>query len=288
MALSSTEPLATLSDLQSQPLSIIRLSEPISTNPPSTTQSTHLRTSDLSTSTTSETLPTPTSLALDLSHYRDLFSKLRFSYLEQVTKEKFLRAIVGDPPLVVENRENVELENQLKEVKAVLKMQKEDVGRMVEELENRGRALSAVYEDVGLRTSTLERLPGEIEGLEKRVMDLREENEGKLEGLGGLKGSEVGVERIRQMIKQREMEKGEVDNRVRMLQRAIPEKGRQLESLEGELKGLEKEREKVVEFAQEAVRSRERSGGVGNDLELEGRWLSGSEDLLKGWLGVEA
>ncbi|KAL8775975.1 MAG: hypothetical protein Q9213_008419, partial [Squamulea squamosa] len=103
MALSPISALAALSSLQSQPLSIIRLSESISssTNPTTTTQNPNARTSDL---------PTPTSLAADLTHYRDLFSKLRFSYLEQVTKEKFLRAIVGDPPLIVEHSENVEFE----------------------------------------------------------------------------------------------------------------------------------------------------------------------------------
>ncbi len=48
-----------------------------------------------------------------LTIVQELFSKLRFSYLEQVTKEKFIRAIVGDPPLVVEHQENVELEASL-------------------------------------------------------------------------------------------------------------------------------------------------------------------------------
>ena len=71
-----------------------------------------------------------------------MFSKLRFSYLEQVTKEKFLRAIVGDPPLIVEHQENVELEAQLAEVKADLKAQKTDVAGMVEALEAQGRELS--------------------------------------------------------------------------------------------------------------------------------------------------
>jgi len=67
---------------------------------------------------------------------------LRFSYLEQVTKEKFLRAIVGDPPLIVDHQENIELELQLAEVKTVLKAQKEYVAQMVKHLEERGRELS--------------------------------------------------------------------------------------------------------------------------------------------------
>ena len=77
-----------------------------------------------------------------LTRLQELFSKLRFSYLEQVTKEKFLRAIVGDPPLIVEHNENIELESQLAEIKAVLKAQKLHVADMVNELEERGRELA--------------------------------------------------------------------------------------------------------------------------------------------------
>lgn len=76
-----------------------------------------------------------------IAHEKDLFSKLRFSYLEQVTKEKFLRSIVGDPPLIVEPAENIELEAQLAEIKAVLKEQKARVALMIQELEVRGREL---------------------------------------------------------------------------------------------------------------------------------------------------
>ena len=73
---------------------------------------------------------------------QEYFSKLRFSYLEQVTKEKFLRAIVGDPPQVVEHGENVELETQLVGVKADLKRQKTEVAAMAAQLEQQGRALA--------------------------------------------------------------------------------------------------------------------------------------------------
>lgn len=59
-----------------------------------------------------------------------------------MTKEKFLRSIVGDPPLIVEPVENLELEAQLADVKTVLKEQKEGVARMVGELEERGRKLA--------------------------------------------------------------------------------------------------------------------------------------------------
>lgn len=146
-------------DLKTQ-LSIIRISEPISENSDSK-PSPSKRRSDVSVSDWND--PTPAALEDDLTHYKvryshiallrmfnltlwprqELFSKLRFSYLEQVTKEKFLRAIVGDPPLVVGHNENVELEGQLAEVKAELKARKEEARLMIEEMEKMGRDLAS-------------------------------------------------------------------------------------------------------------------------------------------------
>ena len=78
-----------------------------------------------------------------LTTRQELFSKLRFSYVEQVTKEKFLRSIVGDPPLIVGHNENVELETQLAEVKTELGARKEEVRVMIEEMEKTSRDLAA-------------------------------------------------------------------------------------------------------------------------------------------------
>jgi hypothetical protein len=60
-----------------------------------------------------------------------------------VTKEKFLRAIVGDPPVIVGHNENTELETQLADVKAELKARKEDARIMIEEMEAMGRDLAS-------------------------------------------------------------------------------------------------------------------------------------------------
>ena len=67
---------------------------------------------------------------------------MRFSYIEQVTKEKFLRAITSDIPLFVEPAENARLEAQLAEEKISLKAQKEQVESLVKELEEQGKALA--------------------------------------------------------------------------------------------------------------------------------------------------
>ncbi|MCJ1348000.1 hypothetical protein MMC31_006230, partial [Peltigera leucophlebia] len=136
-----TQVLSEIESLQAQPLSIISLSELISSGA-SQDNAAPGRSSDVSALAAENEGTSPASLEADLRHYKELFSKLRFSYQEQVTKEKFLRSIVGDPPLIVEPAENLELESQLAEVKTVLKEQKEGVARMVGELEERGRKLA--------------------------------------------------------------------------------------------------------------------------------------------------
>ena len=132
------EVLHILTELQQpQDLAIIKLSEPFTVeNDPNNAK----RESDVSADAHEHT--SVASIETELEHYKDLFTKLRFSYVEQVTKEKFLRAIVSDPPLLVEPQENNELEAELKEVKAALKAQKEEVTEITKQLEAKGRDLA--------------------------------------------------------------------------------------------------------------------------------------------------
>jgi hypothetical protein len=68
---------------------------------------------------------------------------LRFSYVEQVTKERFLRAVTSDPPEFVGAEDNRVLEEKLKAEKAALKTRKEEVAGLIRELEEQGRSLAA-------------------------------------------------------------------------------------------------------------------------------------------------
>lgn len=136
---------AALAALQNpQDLTILHLSAPALH--PSSPSSHNNRTSNASDS--SQNTSTPALLAADLEHYRDLFSKLRFSYVEQVTKERFLRAITSEQPEFVNAEENTILEEKLRQDKSGLKERKEEVRTLVQELEEQGRSLAN-------RTSTL-------------------------------------------------------------------------------------------------------------------------------------
>lgn len=119
-------------------LSILSLAQPI-LDPDSLDQP--KRNSNASDSSAT-VIPTPALLSADLLHYRDLFGKLRFSYVEQVTKERFLRAMTSDPPEFVDGKDIADLEVKLGEDKANLKAKKEEVGELIRELEEQGRNLA--------------------------------------------------------------------------------------------------------------------------------------------------
>ena len=288
MALKDPEAtLKALNDLQTtQPLTILRLAEPLL----------HSTTTDTTTNAPT-TLPTPSALTLDLEHYTSLFSKLRFSYLEQVTKEKFLRAIVGDPPLIVEVSENVELERKLSLVKAELQTQKQGVKVLVAELEAEARQLARRWEAVELQRVALETLPAEIEVLQRRVEELKREGkqqeaeaEAAMKGMGDPERLSMGLGGIKQLMMERGEESAELDREIARLEAVTSGTlTQQVERLEAEV-GPVLERAQVMRGrAEEARRRRDVKFGEGgeDELEVRGRWYRGVEKGLREMLEVE-
>ncbi|KAF7535482.1 hypothetical protein G7054_g5316 [Neopestalotiopsis clavispora] len=275
--------LSTLQILQeSHELSIIKLSEPITASDPAAAPSAG-RTSDVSSS--SLNAPTPASLEADLTHYRELFAKLRFSYVEQVTKEKFIRAIVGDPPLIVTPQENVELEAENAEAKAVLKALKLEVADTVRELERRGAELARRYEGVRLETARLEELPDKIKGLEERVVALRKENEGRLNS--ETPELNLPLAKTVDLVNQKKRQREELARQLEQLKSQVPRKKKELERLQAELVPLETKRTNSTAAAKEAKRRKEAAlGGVEDDLEERGRWYRAAETSLKQMLEI--
>lgn len=274
--------LLDLEDLQSKhEISIIKLSEPISSALPQAAQPVNnARTSDVSNSSVD---PTPASLEADLAHYKELFSKLRFSYVEQVTKEKFIRAIVGEPPLIVTPQENLELEKQNAAAKGQLKALKIEVVDMVEELERKGRELTQKYENVQMETSTLRELPETIAGLEERIAELKEELQP-----GENPSLNMPLTKTLELVAEKKRQKHELDRQLEQLRSQVPRKRKEMERLQSELQPLEVKRQNSVAAAKEAKRRKEQAlGGVEDDLEERGRWWRASETALKQMLEIE-
>ncbi|KAL7789601.1 hypothetical protein V8C43DRAFT_285933 [Trichoderma afarasin] len=271
--------LETLHRLQSSnELSIIKLSESISNSTPNDTLN---RISDAS--NTSLDGPSPTSLDADLIHYKELFAKLRFSYVEQVTKEKFIRAIVGDPPLIVTLQENLDLERENAEAKAQLKNLKLEVADLVSDLEKRGRDLSKRYENIQLETVRLEELPAKIVELESRIKELKDKHESS-ESDPNLR---LPLTKTLSLVAKRKAEQQELARELEALQAKVPRKRKEAERLQAELQPLEVKRQSSTTAAREARRRKEAAlGGVADDLEQRARWYRASESMLKQVLDI--
>lgn len=271
--------LRELRNLQGREISIIKLSEPISSSAP---EDSRQRISDAS--TTSTDAPTPAGLQADLAHYKELFAKLRFSYVEQVTKEKFIRAIVGDPPLIVTMQENLQLEKENAAAKSLLKALKVDVVNMVSELETKGRELSRRYETIQLETTRLEELPTKFLELEAHIDDLKQAQD----STGTDPSLNMPLGKTRDLVMQRRREQQELARELEALQAKVPRKRKEAERLQAELQPLEAKRMNSMATAREAQRRKEAAlGGVADDLEQRARWWRASEGVLKQVLDIQ-
>lgn len=274
------EVLNALEDLQTHEITIIKLSEPISSSAP--TDDARARISDASNA--SLDAPSPASLDADLAHYKELFAKLRFSYVEQVTKEKFIRAIVGDPPLIVTMQENLDVEKENAAMKSELKALKREVEDMVSELERRGKDLSKKYEQVQLETTRLRELPQKCEDLENRIEDLKAEQD----ITGTDPNLNLPLNKTRELVARRKREQQELARELEALQAKAPRKKKEAERLQAELQPLETKRQNGMTAAKEAQRRKEASlGGAADDLEQRARWFRASESVLKQVLDIK-
>ncbi|KAL6240699.1 hypothetical protein RBB50_012409 [Rhinocladiella similis] len=294
---------STLSTLRSQqddqPLSILALAEPItasqaqssSSGPRATTRQSDVSSNNASADIVDSLQLTPASLAADLAHYKDLFSKLRFSYLEQVTKEKYLRSIVGDPPSVVGHDENAALEARLGVMKAELKDKKQAVDGLVEGMEAQAKVLANVYEDVNSKIGVLERANPEVDRLRVEVEELRRELIQRQGEDGKRRESNprmnMGLDDTRRALEEQNARMEDVEERIRALERELPSKVARLEEVDRELTELDRRRNESVRLAVEGKRRKETGGR--DEVEELGKWYRSQEVVFKGLgLDVEA
>ncbi|KIW00980.1 uncharacterized protein PV09_07502 [Verruconis gallopava] len=263
-------------------LSIIRLYENIVSSGDTRTDT--KRSSDVSADSSNNGFMTPSSLTVDLVHYKELFSKLRFSYLEQVTKEKFLRAITSDIPLFVEPQENSRLEQQLAEEKIALKKQKEEVERLVTELETQGKELARRYEAVQLQKTRLSELPTKISELESQISALQSSHPSPVKNSNP--ELNLSLPQTLSLLSDRKSEASDLEAQIKALQAQIPQKRRELENAEDELHPLMGQKKTVVGLAKQ-VRQRREEGGI-DETEEQGRWYRASEAVLVEMLGVSS
>ena len=220
---------------------------------------------------------------------KDLFSKLHFSYLEQVTKERFLRSIVADPPQIVSHADNLTLEASLAQQKVQLKTAKEEVDILVKEMETMARDIATKWEGVQMQMVELERLPREIEELQGWIGRMRQQQESAMGESGTRERSEdprmnLSLEETEALVEQQKREAANLDKQIMALQGQIPVKTRECETAEKETQVMGKRRDEVSAAASAARKIKEEGGR--DELEEKGRWYQASESVLKSLVDV--
>ncbi|KAI5777392.1 hypothetical protein EDC01DRAFT_597238, partial [Geopyxis carbonaria] len=211
----------------------------------------------------SQTKALPADLLSELDHYKELFSKLKFNYLEQVTKEKFIRAIVEEPPEIIEPDQNVELQSELAQTKDRLQMKKREVEFIVDQLHKCSTDIAYMYKQF---MNTLE----QAEILPSKTADVQIE----MDSLTRF-GSPMTLP-LSDTIDHFE----DVGARILILKRQIdtfvstvPERSAYLRNLNNEISVRAANKEGLQRFASEAVRMRQGARAAGKaDRENTGQW----------------
>lgn len=203
-----------------------------------------------------------------------------------MTKEKFLRSVVGDPPLYVSQSEITALESQLLGAKEQLQSRKSEVAELVTELETQSRQLSQRWQDIQVQSEQAMQLPDEIERLEKEISNLREA-QAALDGEG--EGMNLPLGPTMELLEEKETEMEALDRELEELEEANERKEREVVRLDKELESLQKQKVNATTAAKEARRRKEEGlGGTGDELEERGRWLRGVEATMRSLLEAKA
>ncbi|CAN6674741.1 hypothetical protein TRVA0_063S00298 [Trichomonascus vanleenenianus] len=233
--------------------------------------------------------PDPTLIPQELQKHIEQFNKLKVAYLEQETKEKFLRDIITDPPVLVEqeNVQQIEHENRLK--KGSLKERKSQVAELQHQLDSLGREACAEYsflkekvDDAKRMTREMDQMEAEIEALtqQQKELELPEYDDPDMS---------LPVVELNSLAGEYEKQAAEIAKTLSdLVQNAIPGTTAEMEQLEKEVQSLQKEKEVAEAQAKELVRIREIELKAGQrDNEATASWYRAMIAVVQKALRVE-
>ncbi|KAF3941278.1 hypothetical protein ABW19_dt0200641 [Dactylella cylindrospora] len=219
-------------------------------------------------------------LEAELTSYKEYFSKLRFQYLEQVTKERFLNAITADVPELVEPEEIEQLEIKVAAQKEELRKCKDQVNAINAEISKLGKKVCDEYAAIKSTAAHLQSLPATIASLEAEVASLMhfapEDADPNVD-----MDLHLPLRETLHRLQATDSEIIQLQRQIDAANRAITSKNRRIEVLDRELKPLEANAEAVSANAEESLRRREeeRQRGLAN-RENVGRWYRTVEGVL--------
>ncbi|KAK9387987.1 hypothetical protein V1515DRAFT_620904 [Lipomyces mesembrius] len=243
----------------------------------------------------------PAAIEVELKDFKELFSKLKVTYLEQETKETFLRAIldedeekateeaserkdlrvwrVGQLDLDEATQRNVGLKQVLVDKKKALQNASNEIAALV------GRVCDK-YEVLKADVSEAEEMLHEIESMQAEVRELK-------------KGEEEGDKDVHQTLSLKETlslygnfkaQESELDDDIHELTEVIiPKKKQELEKLSAELINLSELSRRLEKAAKIAIEARKVEMKQGKIIAKEniGQWYTNVLLILKRLLFVD-
>jgi hypothetical protein len=238
----------------------------------------------------------PTQIDGVIIHQHEQFKNLKLAYLEQETKEKFVRAVVGDPPLVVEASDVLEVETanaakkqQLRALKtACAEMEEETVVRACDVVAEHARMQNEAAEMMNL-IMELRAMEREVASLETKRQQKQRELEGDVEE-GTLTDPELTLpyEEMQRLVEAYTQQARELEAATRApLAAKAEEKERELQSVTRRVTDLRQQRARAESAAREsaAARERELARGLG-EKEAVAQWHRNMLAVLEHTLGI--
>ncbi|KAG4305027.1 hypothetical protein PORY_001702 [Pneumocystis oryctolagi] len=234
-----------------------------STNTGSTQQQDADDISDHQNITIGEGVPHPNTVESDLKYFKvnktffhccfdtlskELFSKLKISYIEQETKERYLRAILDNPILVVESKDNIELEKKNIELKSRLKSQKESVDETCKKLEQVISKICNDYDSMIQQAIEANNMLKEIEKMEEEIKELQD-NQQNMEQNLPLKDS-------LSLLSSQTKKSSKLKKDIEQFQLVYERKKKQLKEAIDDVKKQENEKRCCEAFAKEVLNTR--------------------------------
>lgn len=118
-----------------------------------------------------ESIQDPNSINEEINYLRENFSKLKFQYLEQETKEKFLRSLLESSPPYVGQDDINKLEANNQETKRALKSLKDAVTHKSIEIEDITRETIDLCEEFMSKKNEVESMLADFEDIERKLDD---------------------------------------------------------------------------------------------------------------------
>ena len=226
--------------------------------------------------------PKPQLVDKDIEFQRENFHNLKLAYLEQETKEKFVRAVVSDPPLVIEASDISSIEAENNHKKKVLGAHKDECRELQRELEAMSQEVCMEYENmVGQKTTEalelikeMRKMQEEIDKLEEKHARLKIPEDEDNDQYKNDPEMVLPLESIRELVDEYNSRIQELEtNSLVSLKAELDKKSEELQSGKMSIQDLTEVHERAQKSAQETVKIREQELKRGlEEKEATAKW----------------